>query len=137
MPKEKSSVKEIVINVLILAAAGGILAWRYNDCKEKEQQAEKAAQEARATEQKELEQRTNACLKTVPEAERNECTRCTCSACLDAVEACEADKGCRSLSLDTLLKDGGPPADDPARIRYESRAACMLAKCNQACTGKK
>jgi len=112
MPNPKSSTKDIIINVLILAVAGGVLAWRYNDCKQKEKQAEQAAQQARAHEEKERTQRTNACLKLVPETQ------------------------CRTMSVDTLLKDGGPPSDDPSRIRYENRAKCMLTECHDACAKK-
>ena len=136
MPNPKSSTKDIIINVLILAVAGGVLAWRYNDCKQKEKQAEQAAQQARAHGEKERTQRTNACLKLVPETQQNDCTQCTCTKCVDVVEACEADKQCRTMSVDTLLKDGGPPSDDPSRIRYENRAKCMLTECHDACAKK-
>lgn len=137
MPKGKTSIKEIVINVVLLAVAGGLLMWRVNDCKQKEKQAQEYAQELKETAKKELAAREKACLESVPEPERSECIQCTCTACLDAFESCNADKNCRTMSINDVLKDGGPSSEDPARIRFENRASCMLEKCGQACTGKK
>jgi hypothetical protein len=137
MPSQKSSIKEIVINVLILAVAGGILAWRVNDCKQKEKEAAQRVAEGREAAEKTRQKREKDCLETVEEADRNDCIKCTCTSCIDAYESCYADKNCRTMSLDALLKDGGPPADDPGRIRFENRASCMLEKCGEACTGKK
>jgi hypothetical protein len=137
MPKDKSSIKEIIINVLILAVAGGILAWRINDCKQKEKEAEQRIVEARETAEKAQQKREKTCLESVGEADRNDCIKCTCTKCLDAFESCYVDSTCRSMSTETLLQDGGPPEDDPARIRFENRAKCMLEKCGEACIGKK
>lgn len=137
MPKEKSSIKEIVINVVILAVAGGILAWRYNDCKQKEQEAAQRIAEAREEAEQAQQQREKRCLESVGEGEPDECMKCTCSACIDQFEACLDDKKCRTMTIDDLIADGGPPATDPARIRFENRGACMLEKCADACTGKK
>lgn len=137
MPKEKSSIKEIVINVLLLAAAGGVLAWRVNDCKQKEKAAAERVEQSRKEAEDIRKKRETSCLETVAEADRNDCIKCTCTECLDDFEACHGNKTCKSLSLDKILADGGIAADDPARVAYQNRAACMLDKCGTACTQKK
>ena len=111
MPKEKSSIKEIVINVLILAAAGGVLAWRYNDCKQKEKEAAQRIADAREEADTHKQKREQRCLESVSEAERDDCMKCTCTACIDQFDACYDDKKCREMKLDDLLVDGGPPLD--------------------------
>jgi hypothetical protein len=137
MAKKKSSTKDLIINLLLIVATGLVLTWRYNDCKEKEKQAEMQAQELRDSEKKQFDARQKTCIESVPESERSDCIKCTCDKCLDAFESCHADPNCRTMSIQDVLKDGGPSAEDPARIRFETRASCMLEKCNEACTEKK
>jgi hypothetical protein len=137
MAKEKSSLKEIVINVLILGAAGGLLFWRVRDCKQKEREAAESVAEAKAASEKRHERRKTACLESVRAEDRNACIECTCTSCLDEFEACQGDNKCTSLSIAALLRDGGPPPDDPGRLLFEARANCMLQKCGDSCTGGK
>ena len=137
MPKAKSSVKDVIVNVLLLAVAAGVLAWRYNDCKKKEMAAEQAAVKSREDADQAHERRTNACLTSVSEDSRGDCIRCTCSACLDEYEICAGDKDCLAITVDMLLADGGPPPENLSRVRYEQRAACMFSKCGQECTTRR
>ena len=137
MAKEKSSLKEIVINVLIFGAAGGLLFWRVRDCRQKEREAAESVAEAKVAAEKRQEKRKSECLASVEEKDRSACIECTCTSCLDEFEACQADKKCTTMSITALLQDGGPPPDDPARLRFEARANCMLQKCGAACTGGK
>ncbi len=137
MAKKKSTIKEIVINVLLLAATGGILAWRINDCKKKEKEQAEQVAEAQLQAKKNQEKREQTCIEHFDETERNDCTKCTCTKCIDAYDSCYADKSCRTMSLDELLVDGGPSSDDPGRIRFENRAKCMIENCAAECTAKK
>ena len=137
MANAKSSVKEIVLNVVILAAAGGLLFWRVRDCKQKEREAAESVAEAKASSEKRQEKRKNDCLESVREEDRNACIECTCTSCIDDFEACKADNKCATMSIAALTQDGGPAPDDAARLRFEARASCMLQKCGAACTGGK
>ena len=136
MPKATSSIKDTIINVLMLALLAGVLAWRYDDCKKKEAATQKAAENARIAETKAQESRTNACLNSVAETDRTECIRCTCKECIEEFEICAADKECSAMSVATLLAGGGPPPESLARRRFEQRAVCMFNQCGSVCTTK-
>jgi hypothetical protein len=137
MSKGKSSFTETAINVVLLVAACGVLGWKYNDCKKKEMAAKEAAVKQETAAAKAQENRFNACLTSVKEADRNDCIRCTCTECLEAFEHCAADKECKAMSVDSLLSDAAPPPDNRSRIRFEQRAACMFSKCGHACVAKR
>jgi len=136
MATAKSTKRDTIINVLLLLLLAGVLAWRYDKCKKQEQAAQESMEKAHAADEQAQKGRTDACLRSVPEAARTPCIRCTCQNCLEEFETCAADKECSAMSVATMLAAEGSPSDSMARTRYERRALCMFNRCKDTCVTK-
>ncbi|MCU0692695.1 MAG: hypothetical protein MUF54_14945 [Polyangiaceae bacterium] len=136
MARERSSLKDIVINVVLLAATGGLLYWRVNDCRTKEQAATERVEADRKHAEMLAERRQTDCLQTVPETMRDGCMQCTCRACVTEVENCVQDERCRTMMPAVLLQDAGVGDKATSRILYEARATCMAKNCMKECASQ-
>ena len=136
MPKAKSSVKDIIINVVLLAVTAGVLVWKYDSCKKKEAEAQKAAEQHRDDALKAKQKRIDGCLASVPEASRNECMTCSCQNCTEQFENCANDKECRTMTVEAAMAASSSQPANLSRTRYEERASCMYNKCGDQCGRK-